>query len=150
MSRHCAVSDLGPACQNHKSAWRDFAGRDDAIAPRIGFELTEPPQPTDLRRLQQGENLIPSGFDELTSRLRHHFPHGQACDKRIWVFGCEPLIPAYISHTLHGHRAAHGLCRHLILKLTCLNENRGRDPKGPVAIHRAGAALDTSESGPVQ
>ena len=65
-------------------------------------------------------------------------------------FGREPLVPAYISHTLHGHRAAHGLCRHLILKLTCLNEGRGWDPKGPVSIHRARAALDTSESRPVQ
>jgi hypothetical protein len=46
MSRGCAVSYLDPACQNDKSAWRDFAGREDAIARRIGFELTEPPQPT--------------------------------------------------------------------------------------------------------
>src|SRR6516225_4536102 len=42
VSRHSAVSDLDPSCQNHKSAWCDFAGRDDAIAHRIGFELTEP------------------------------------------------------------------------------------------------------------
>jgi len=77
-------------------------------------------------------------------------PTRQACDEQIWAFGRDPLIPAYISHTLHGHRAAHGLCRHLILKLTCLNEGRGWDPKGPVSIHRARAALDTSESRPVQ
>ena len=95
MSRHSAVSDLDPSCQNHKSAWCDFAGRDDAIAHRIGFELTEPPQPTDLRRLQRGEDLIASGFAERTSRLRHDFPHRQACDKRIWALGREPLIPVH-------------------------------------------------------
>jgi hypothetical protein len=76
-----------------KSAWRDFAGRDDTIARRMGFELTEPPQPTDLRRLQRGEYLIASGFDELTSRLRHDFPHRQACDEQKWAFGRAPLIP---------------------------------------------------------
>ena len=76
------MSDLDPASQDDKSAGRDFAGREDAIARRIGFELTEPSQPTDLRLLQHGENLIGSGFAERTSRLRHDFPHGQACDKR--------------------------------------------------------------------
>ena len=80
MSRHSSVSDLDPACQNDKSAWCDFAGRDDAIARGIGFELTEPPQPTDLPRLYRGEDLIASGFDERMSRLRHDFPDGQACD----------------------------------------------------------------------
>ena len=77
MSRHSAVSDLDPACQNDKSAGSDFAGRGDAIARRIGFELAEPPQPTDLRRLQHREHLIASGFDERLSRLRHDFPHGR-------------------------------------------------------------------------
>src|SRR6516225_5833192 len=67
MSRHSAVSDLGPPCQDSESAWRDFAGRGDAIAHRVGFELTEPPQPTDLRRLQRGEYLIASGFDKRMS-----------------------------------------------------------------------------------
>ena len=54
MSRHCAVSDLDPPCQNDKSARRDFAGRDDAIARRIGFQRAKPPQPTDLRRSSTG------------------------------------------------------------------------------------------------
>jgi hypothetical protein len=97
MSRHSAVSDLDPPCQNHKSAGRDFAGRDDVVARGIGFELTKPPQPTDLRRLQRREYLIASGLDKLTSRLRHDFPHGQACEKRIWALGREPLIP-HIGH----------------------------------------------------
>ena len=43
-----------------------------------------------LRRLQHGEHLIASSFDERMSRLRHDFPHGRACDKRIWAFGREP------------------------------------------------------------
>jgi len=71
VSRPSAVSDLDPACQNDKGAWRDFAGRDDAVARRIGFELTKPPQPADLRLLQHGEHLIASGFGERMSRLRH-------------------------------------------------------------------------------
>src|SRR5712691_6813161 len=51
-----ALADIYPACQNDECAWRDFARRDDAIARRIGFELTEPPQPTNLRRLQDREH----------------------------------------------------------------------------------------------
>jgi hypothetical protein len=43
MSQRCAPSHIHPACQDNESAWRDFAGRDDAIVRRIGFELTEPP-----------------------------------------------------------------------------------------------------------
>jgi len=82
MSRHSAVSDLDPACQNDKRARRDFAGCDDAIARRIGFELAEPPQPTDLRRLQHREHLIASGFDQRMTRLRHGLPHGRAGDRR--------------------------------------------------------------------
>jgi hypothetical protein len=39
VSRHDPPSDLDPPCQNHKSARRNFAGRDDAIARHIGFEL---------------------------------------------------------------------------------------------------------------
>ena len=76
MSRHSAVSDFDPSCQNDKSDRRDFAGRDEAITRRIGFELAEPPQPTDLRLLQHGEDLIASGFAEWLSGLRHGFPHG--------------------------------------------------------------------------
>ena len=54
MSRHSAVKRLDPACQNHKSAWCDFARRDDAIARRIGFELhrtftADPPPPAPAR-----------------------------------------------------------------------------------------------------
>jgi hypothetical protein len=94
MSRHSAVSDLDAACQYDKSARRDFAGRDDAVARGIGFELAEPPQPTDLRRFQHGEHLIASGFDQRMSRLRHDFPHGQAGDRLIRAFGREPLVPA--------------------------------------------------------
>jgi hypothetical protein len=108
MSQHSALSDIDPACQDDKTAWRDFAARDDAIARRVGFELTEPPEPTDLRRLQHREHLIASRFDQRMYRLWHGFPRGQACDKRtgypttidelqpcsIWALGREPLIPA--------------------------------------------------------
>jgi len=74
MSQSSALHDIDPACQNDECAGRDFTGRDDAFARRIGFELTEPPQPTDLRRLQNGEHLITSGFDQRMYRLRHGSP----------------------------------------------------------------------------
>jgi hypothetical protein len=45
MSKHSALSDINPACEDDKSAWCDFAGCEDAIARRMGFELTEPAQP---------------------------------------------------------------------------------------------------------
>jgi hypothetical protein len=83
MSRRSAPSDVDPACQDNESARCYFAGRDDAIVRRIGFELTEPPEPPDLRRLQHREPLIASGFEKRISRLRHDFPHRQACDNRI-------------------------------------------------------------------
>jgi hypothetical protein len=54
MFQRSAPRDLDPACRNDECARRDFASRDDAIAPRIGFELAEPPQPTDLRLLDHG------------------------------------------------------------------------------------------------
>src|SRR5580693_6458354 len=111
MSRHSAVSDLDPACQNHKSAWCDFARRDDAIARRIGFELTEPPQPTHLRRLQRGEHLIASGFDQRASRLRHDFHSGprkaqvlglrkrsgRETDSPLEESGFEPSVPLLVA-----------------------------------------------------
>ena len=70
-SRQFAPGDIDPARQNDKSTWRDFAGRGDPIAACIGFKLAEPPQPTDLRRLQHGKHLIAAGFAERMSRLRH-------------------------------------------------------------------------------
>ena len=90
MSQRSAPSHIDPACQDNESAWRDFAGRDDAIVRRIGFELTEPPQPSDLRRLQHREPLIASRFDELTSRLRHDSLAGRLA---ISGYGCSAPDP---------------------------------------------------------
>jgi hypothetical protein len=77
MSQTSALHDIDPACQNDDCAGRDLTGRDDAFARRIGFELTEPPQPTDLGRLQHREHLIAAGFNQLY-RLRHGFPQRRA------------------------------------------------------------------------
>ena len=74
MCQPSVLHNIDLACQNYECAGRDFTGRDDTFARRIGFELTEPPQPTDLRRVQHGEHLITPGFDQRVYRLRHGSP----------------------------------------------------------------------------
>ncbi len=89
-----ALNNIDPASQNDESARRDLAGRDHALARRIGFALTEPRQPLDLVRLERRKHLIASGLDQRTYRLRHGFPYGFAARprssiaalKEIWAF----------------------------------------------------------------
>ncbi len=54
ISQPAVLHDIDLTGEDDKGAGRDFAGRDDAFARRIGFELAEPPQPTDLRRSSTG------------------------------------------------------------------------------------------------
>jgi hypothetical protein len=95
VSRRSAPSDIDLACQDNESARCYFAGRDDAIVGGIGFELTEPPKPPNLRRLQHREPLIASGFDQRMSRLRHDFPQWQAGDRRT-LLSERPVVAARV------------------------------------------------------
>jgi hypothetical protein len=98
MSQHSTLRDIDLAREDDEGARCNFAGCNEAFACRIGFALTEPCQPIDLRRLQHREHLIAAGFDQRTFGWRHRFPHGRA--------GCTLMQPFSPVNTICAVSAA--------------------------------------------
>ena len=68
-----ALADLDPSRQDEEGARRDVAGREDALAGRVGFALAEAPQPIAFRRCEHRKHLIASGLEERRHGWRHEF-----------------------------------------------------------------------------